>query len=171
LPFVAQEGFVMIALQRILVPHDFSETSETAVRYAVALARNFNARIHLLHVGDQARLDLETEFPLGLEGAVEDAVRERLLKIITPGEQAELRPEFVVRPGVPAAEIVRYASEYDVDLIVMGTHGRGPVSHMVMGSVAEKVVRTAPCPVLTVRSRQHEFVTADAVAVTTRVTA
>jgi nucleotide-binding universal stress UspA family protein len=160
----------MIALQRILVPHDFSETSEAAVRYAVALARNFGARIHLLHVGDQARLDLETEFPLGLEGAVEDAVRERLLKIVGPAEQAELRPEFVVRAGVPAAEIVRYASNYDIDLIVMGTHGRGPVSHMVMGSVAEKVVRTAPCPVLTVRSRQHEFVTPDAVSVATRVT-
>ncbi len=161
----------MIALQRILVPHDFSETSETAVRYAVALARNFNARIHLLHVGDQARLDLETEFPLGLEGAVEDAVRERLLKIVTPTEQAELRPEFVVRAGVPAAEIVRYARDYDVDLIVMGTHGRGPVSHMVMGSVAEKVVRTAPCPVLTVRSQQHAFVMPEAIAVTTNVTA
>jgi len=161
----------MIALQRILVPHDFSETSEAAVRYAVALARNFGARIHLLHVGDQARLDLETEFPLGLEGAVEDAVRERLLKIVTPGEQAELHPEFVVRAGVPAAEIVRYATNYDIDLIVMGTHGRGPVSHMVMGSVAEKVVRTAPCPVLTVRSKQHEFVTPDAVTVATRVTA
>jgi nucleotide-binding universal stress UspA family protein len=161
----------MIALQRILVPHDFSETSEAAVRYAVALARNFGARVHLLHVGDQARLDLETEFPLGLEGAVEDAVRERLLKIVSPAEQAELHPEFVVRAGVPAAEIVRYASNYDIDLIVMGTHGRGPVSHMVMGSVAEKVVRTAPCPVLTVRSKQHAFVTADAVSVATRVTA
>jgi nucleotide-binding universal stress UspA family protein len=171
LPFVAQEGLVMIALQRILVPHDFSETSEAAVRYAVALARNFNARIHLLHVGDQARLDLETEFPLGLEGAVEDAVRERLLKIVTPVEQAEFRPEFVVRSGVPAAEIVRYAKDHDVDLIVMGTHGRGPVGHMVMGSVAEKVVRTAPCPVLTVRSQQHEFVMQDAVAVNTTATA
>jgi len=161
----------MIALQRILVPHDFSETSEAAVRYAVALARNFGARIHLLHVGDQARLDLETEFPLGLEGAVEDAVRERLLKIVTPAEQAELHPEFVVRAGVPAAEIVRYASNYDIDLIVMGTHGRGPVSHMVMGSVAEKVVRTAPCPVLTVRGQQHEFVMPDVLSVATRVTA
>jgi nucleotide-binding universal stress UspA family protein len=171
LPFVAQEGFVMIALQRILVPHDFSETSETAVRYAIALARNFGARIHLLHVGDQARLDLETEFPLGLEGAVEDAVRERLLKIVTPAEQAELRPEFALRAGVPAAEIVRYAADREIDLIVMGTHGRGPVGHMVMGSVAEKVVRTAPCPVLTVRNQQHEFVTPDAVSVATRVNA
>jgi nucleotide-binding universal stress UspA family protein len=160
---VAQEGFVMIALQRILVPHDFSETSETAVRYAVALARNFGARLFLLHVGDQARMDLETEFPLGLEGAVEDAVRERLLKILTPVEQAELKPEFAVRAGVAATEIVRYAKDNQVDLIVMGTHGRGFVGHVVMGSVAEKVVRTAPCPVLTVRGRQPEIVTPEVV--------
>jgi nucleotide-binding universal stress UspA family protein len=161
----------MIAMQRILVPNDFSETSEAAVRYAIALARNFGARIHLLHVGDQARLDLETEFPLGLEDAVEDAVRERLLKILTPAEQAELKPQFVVLAGGPAAEIVRYAKDHDVDLIVMGTHGRGPVGHMVMGSVAEKVVRTAPCPVLTVRNQQHEFVTPDAVSVAAGVSA
>src|SRR4051812_10329465 len=109
----------MIALQRMLVPHDFSDTSEAAVRYAVALARNFGARLSLLHVGDQARQDLETEFPLGLEGAVEDAVRERLLRILTPAEQAELAPEFAVRAGVPATEIVRYARDNGVDLIVM----------------------------------------------------
>jgi nucleotide-binding universal stress UspA family protein len=161
----------MIALQRILVPHDFSETSGAAVKYATALARNFGARLFVLHVGDQARLDLETEFPLGLEGAVEDAVRERLLKILPPAEQAELKPEFAVCAGVPATEIVRYAKDNDVDLIVMGTHGRGLVGHVVMGSVAEKVVRTAPCPVLTVRTPQHEFVTPDAVKTAARVSA
>jgi nucleotide-binding universal stress UspA family protein len=171
LPFLAQEGFNMIALQRILVPHDFSETSDAAVRYAIALARNFGARIHLLHVSDQARFDLETEFPLGLEGALEDAVRERLLKILTPAEQTELKPQFVVRAGVPATEIVRYAEAEAVDLIVMGTHGRGPVGHMVMGSVAEKVVRTATCPVLTVRQPQHDFVVADAVVAVSGVSA
>jgi len=161
----------MIALQRILVPHDFSETSEAAVKYAVALAKNFGARLHLLHVGDQARLALDTEFPLGLEGAVEDAVRERLLKILTPAEQADLKPEFAVRAGVPATEIIRYAKDHDVDLIVMGTHGRGFVGHALMGSVAEKVVRTAPCPVLSVQTKQHEFVMPDAVKTTDRLPA
>lgn len=151
----------MIALHRILIPHDFSETSDAAVKYGIALARNFGARLHLLHVGDDARLALETEFPLGLEGAVQDAVRERLMKIFTPVEQTVLKPEFAVVPGLPAAEIVRYAREHDIDLIVMGTHGRGFVGHVVMGSVAEKVVRAAPCPVLTVRRPQHEFVLPD----------
>ena len=141
----------MIALHHILVPHDFSETSAAAVRYAMALARNSHARITFFHVGNSAQAAFDTEFPIGLEGAREDAIRERLLKIVTAQEQVEFSPQFVVRPGNPAPEIVHYAEEHDVDLIVMGTHGRGFVAHVVMGSVAEKVVRTAPCPVLTVR--------------------
>ena len=162
----------MIALKRILVPYDFSETSAVAVKYAIELARNFGARIYFLHVGDQALTDFETEFPIGLEGAVEDAVRERLLKILTPQEQAEFRPEFAVRPGAPAAEIVRHAREQDIDLIVMGTHGRGFVGHAVVGSVAEKVVRTAPCPVLTVRNSNRGFaVVPDDVKTSVRATA
>ena len=152
----------MIALRRILVPYDFSETSAAAVRYGIALARNFGARLYFLHVGDRAQTQFETEFPIGLEDAVEDAVRERLLRIVTPQEKAELSPEFAVRPGAPAAEVVRYAKETDIDLIVMGTHGRGAVAHLLMGSVAERVVRTAPCPVLTVRHPEREFVLADA---------
>ena len=151
----------MIALRKILVPHDFSDTSEAAVRYAIALAHNFNAQLLLLHVSDKATFEMATEFPLGLDGTLEDAVRERLLKILTPREQIEFKPTFEFRSGSPAAEIVKYAKEGDVDLIVMGTHGRGFVAHVVLGSVAEKVVRTAPCPVLTVRNAQHEFVVAD----------
>jgi nucleotide-binding universal stress UspA family protein len=165
-----QEGLNMIALHRILVPIDFSDTSNAAVTYGIALARNFTARLFVLHVGDQARMDLDTEFPLGLDGAVEDAVRERLLKILSPAEQRDLKPEFAVRPGVPAGEIVQYAKEQDIDLIVMGTHGRGFVGHAVMGSVAEKVVRTAPCPVLTVRNPQHHFVLPDPEKATTGIT-
>jgi nucleotide-binding universal stress UspA family protein len=154
----------MIALRKILVPHDFSETSEAAVRYAIALAHNFGAQLCLLHVSDKAKFEMATEFPLGLDGTLEDAVRERLLRILTPREQIEFKPTFELRSGSPAAEIVRYAKASDVDLIVMGTHGRGFVAHAVLGSVAEKVVRTAPCPVLTVRNTQHEVVVPDAVA-------
>ena len=152
----------MIALKRILVPHDFSDTSVAAVRYAIALAHNFGAKLHLLHVGEKARFEMATEFPLGLDGTLEDAVRERLLKILTPREQMEFKPIFEFRSGSPAAEIASYAKEADVDLIVMGTHGRRFVAHAVLGSVAEKVVRIAPCPVLTVRNPQREFVRPDA---------
>jgi nucleotide-binding universal stress UspA family protein len=151
----------MIALKKVLVPHDFSETSEAAVRYALALAHNFGAQLHLLHVSDKARFEMATEFPLGLDGTLEDAVRERLLKILTPREQMEFKPIFEFRSGSPAAEIVKYAKDAEVDLIVMGTHGRGFVAHAVLGSVAERVVRTAPCPVLTVRNPQHGFVVDD----------
>ena len=155
----------MISLSHILVPHDFSETSVAAVRYAIALARNSHARITFLHVGNSAQAAFDAEFPIGLEDAREDAIRERLLKIVTPQEQLELAPQFVVRPGTPAAEIARYADEHDVDLIVMGTHGRGFVGHVVMGSVAEKVVRTAPCPVLTVRNPNRSVPVAEEIPV------
>ena len=148
----------MIAVKRILVPYDFSDTATAAVKYATGLARLFGARLYFVHVGDQAQTDFQTEFPIGLEGAVDDAVRERLHKILPPQEQTEFHPEFAVRPGAPAAEIVSYAVAQDIDLIVMGTHGRGFVGHMVMGSVAEKVVRTAPCPVLTIRNPDRGFV-------------
>ena len=148
----------MIALKKILVPHDFSDTSEAAVRYAIALAHSFGATLYLLHVSDKARFEMATEFPLGLDGTLEDAIRERLLKILSPRGQMEFKPEFEFRSGSPAAEIVRFAKQRGIDLVVMGTHGRGFVAHAMMGSVAEKVVRTAPCPVLTVRHPQHEFV-------------
>jgi nucleotide-binding universal stress UspA family protein len=161
------EGNEMIALKRILVPCDFSDTSAAAVRYGIALARNFGARLHFLHVGDRAQSQFESEFPIGLENAVEDAVRERLLRIVTPQEEVELKPEFAVRPGVPAAEIVRYAEDANIDLIVMGTHGRGFVGHMVMGSVAEKVVRTASCPVLTVRTPAPGWIAPEVTRTTT----
>ena len=100
---------------------------------------------------------MATEFPLGLDMSLEDAVRERLSKIMAPPEQLEFMPSFLVLSGAPAAEIVRYANDHAIDLIVMGTHGRGMVAHALMGSVAEKVVRHAPCPVLTVRSAQNKL--------------
>ena len=159
----------MIALNHILVPHDFSETSAAAVRYALELASRFNSRITFLHVGNSAQAAFDTEFPIGLENAREDAIRERLLKIVTPHEQLEFTPEFVVRPGNAASEIVRYATENSIDLIVMGTHGRGLVGHVVMGSVAEKVVRTASCPVLTVRNADRIATMPEEVRVSMRV--
>ena len=142
----------MIPWKRILVPTDFSETSTAALRQGVELARAFNAGLILIYVGDKAASDVHTEFPLGLDASLVDAMRERLLKVLTPVEQTQLRPELVIVAGSPAHEIVRAAADREVDLIVMGTHGRGGVTHMVLGSVAEKVIRTAPCPVLIMRT-------------------
>jgi nucleotide-binding universal stress UspA family protein len=133
------------------------------VRYAIAFAHSFGARLHLLHVSDRTKLEMETEFPLGLDGSLEVAIRERLPKFLSPTEQKEFQPIFEVRTGSPATEIVRYAKDRNIELIVMGTHGRGLVAHAVMGSVAEKVVRTAPCPVLTVRNPQQDLVISEPV--------
>ena len=134
----------MIVLNRILVPHDFSDTSAVSVTYAVALARSFAAQLVFLFVGDRSDREAWAQ--------AEEAAKERLLAVLAPADRAAVNAEFQVRAGSPETEIVRFASENDIDLIVMGTHGRGFVGHIVMGSVAEKVVRTAPCPVLTVRN-------------------
>jgi len=89
---------------------------------------------------------------------MENDARERLQNLLTEVDRDRFKAELVTRRGSPFVEIVRYAKDRDIDLIVMGTHGRGPIAHMLLGSVAEQVVRKAPCPVLTVRHPEHEFV-------------
>ena len=153
----------MLTLKRILVPIDFSEPSEAALKYGIALARGFDAKLYLLHVLAKAPAEpSETvEHPIGPFERMRDAAREHLGNILTDHEAKDLASEFTTHVGTPYVEIIRYAKDHDIDLIVMGTHGRGLVAHMLMGSVAENVVRRAPCPVLTVRYRQHEFVMPD----------
>ena len=97
---------------------------------------------------------LPTPVPVNADEVIHNAARTLLGKVLTQQEETELQVEYELRAsglGGPYVEIVRYAQESDIDLIVMGTHGRGFVAHMLMGSVAEKVVRRSPCPVLTVR--------------------
>ena len=152
----------MIALKRILVPTDFSEASEAAVKYARAFAEAFNASLEVLHVMEDPFIYAPTSEgyvpPPGLLEEMERTSRERLNAVLPEDVQRKLRAEVVLKKGSPFVEIVRYAREHEVDLIVMGTHGRGPIAHMLLGSVAEKVVRKAPCPVLTVRHPEHGFV-------------
>jgi len=146
----------MIAIKRVLVPTDFSETSDAALKYGIGLARAFGAQLYLLHVPGEAGVNFEADFPMV---QFEAAVRERVDMLVSPRDLITLRPEYALRIGVPADQIVHYADDRDIDLIVMGTHGRSGVAHMVMGSVAETVVRTAPCPVLTIRHPEHPFIT------------
>lgn len=150
----------MISLKRILVPTDFSETSEAAVKYGMALARVFKAQLYLLHVPEPGEA-AGVEHPIGLADITQNPAGEQLSTLLTDEEMAELRPERVMRNGKPSNEIVRYAQENDIDLIVMGTHGREGVARVMIGSVAEMVVRRAPCPVLTVHHPEHEFVLPD----------
>jgi nucleotide-binding universal stress UspA family protein len=154
----------MIDLRRILVPTDFSKHSDNALRYACAFAEKFGAELILLHVVQ----DLAWFVPEALLAAgplpaapVEEfaaAARIALQRVVAglnlPG--VAVRPEVV--EGVPFDGILRFAKEHEVDLIVMGTHGHTGLAHLLMGSVAEKVVRKAPCPVLTVRHPEHEFI-------------
>jgi nucleotide-binding universal stress UspA family protein len=159
----------VIALKRILVPVDFSDASEAAVRYGVALSRAFEATLHLLHAAVRHELQVMVERQrvidlfLSQDAATKspNAAHALLATLLTGEEQQAVRAEYVLRasgPGGPYLEIVRYAKEREIDLIVMGTHGRGFVAHLLMGSVAEKVVRRAPCPVLTVHHSEHDFV-------------
>ena len=153
----------MLALERILVPVDFSETSELALTYGMALAAQFGASLHVLHVLDDSLLAFYTSEALGMSlldirNELEKDATTRLAAILTEEDRQRLRAVVALRMGQASSEIIRYATEERIDLIAMGTHGRGPVSHMLMGSVAEKVVRRGVCPVLTIKHPEHEFV-------------
>ena len=153
----------MIGLHRILVPTDFSDTSQAALKYGVALARKFDARLHLLHVPEHPGEAAETEFPIGLFETMQNAAHDRLGHLLNAEDSHDLKPDCSMRIGKPAEEIVRYAREHQIDLVVMGTHGREGVARVLMGSVAEIVVRRCGCPVLTVHNPEHEFVRVDEV--------
>jgi nucleotide-binding universal stress UspA family protein len=157
----------MIKLQHILVATDFSETSDSALDYGRALARTFDASLHVLHVVEYPALWTTAEgatydFAMVQEQMEEDA-RKRLAAIVGLDNGQSPKTTALVKAGAsPAFVIADYAKEAQIDLIVMGTHGRGLVGHLFVGSVAERVVRIAPCPVLTLRHPEHEFVLPDA---------
>jgi nucleotide-binding universal stress UspA family protein len=153
----------MIDLRRILVPTDFSKHSRNALAYGAAFAEKFGAELHLLHVVQ----DLAVFIPDAVTGVppttppVEQltaAAQEALAQMVREQPLPGVTPLTDVREGTPFYEIIRFAREKDIDLIVMGTHGRSGLAHVLLGSVTEKVVRKAPCPVLTVRDPEHEFV-------------
>ena len=146
----------MIALKRILLCTDFSDYSAVATNYACALAEQFDAELHLLHVVR----DIMSVEPLPgsyLEDLEKEAIGS-LTKVLDPKWEKGRRVTLATRLGPPFLEIIRYAKAHEIDLIVIGTHGRSAMMHVLIGSVAERVVRKAPCPVLTVRPGEHQFV-------------
>lgn len=153
----------MIKLRRILCPTDFSEFSNKSVHYGCELARAFDAELHLLHVLQ----DYNTLAPATGEAFVvftdwlpqlTKQAQERLETQPRPEWGTSLRVQRHTVVGSTIDEVVKYAKENDIDLIVQSTHGRTGLKHFLMGSVAESIVRYAPCPVLTVRHPEHEFV-------------
>lgn len=153
----------MIRIDRILCPTDFSELADRATDYGCALADAFKSELHVLHVVDESyqywmamgpnSLPLgptPEEIRVGAEEQMERCKRERLSNRTAPVVSKVL-------VGRPFLEIIRYARDQTIDLIVIGTHGRNGLSHVLLGSVTEKIVRKAPCPVLTVRAPGHKF--------------
>ncbi len=132
--------------QNILVPIDFSKTAHHALAYAQTVATALGASVHVLHVVPDPRREAWSIESMGMNlGRLLEAWQQRLdaLPVDAPGER-------LLKIGEPCAEITRCAESQGIDLIVMGTHGRGATTHMRPGSVAGKVVRKARCPVLTV---------------------
>lgn len=154
----------MIQLNRVLIPTDFSNFSSPAMQYGLAIAARFDAEVHLLHVvPDPAMLVPEAAaFSVESMQAQSDQLKEEAMKALGKLPQdgwSDSKPIVrEVRIGAAFIEIIEYAREKDIDLIVIGTHGRSGLMHVLMGSVAERIVRKSPCPVLTVKPEGHQFV-------------
>jgi len=153
----------MIRMKNVLFAADFSESSQNALRYAMSFAREYEAKLWALHVVDEAANAVCYDMMAGqllddLRIDVEQRAQEKMRRLIAPDKATGLNWEGLVRKGSPAQEIVDMAQEVEADMIVCGTHGRTGLKHLLFGSVAEKVVRLAPCPVLTVRHPAHATV-------------
>jgi nucleotide-binding universal stress UspA family protein len=164
----------MIAIKNILVATDFGEAADSALSYGRELAGRFRATLHVLNVVENfyvTTFGAETyaAFVPDMQREIESAARKRLDEALIDSDGSGPATKGVVTTsGSAAFAIVDYAGDNSIDLIVMGTHGRGALAHLMMGSVAERVVRLAPCPVLTVRHPQHEFVTPDTLVAAAR---
>ena len=146
----------MFKLKKILYPTDFSEASLEALKYAVSFARNCQAKLILMHVVNEKSVSeglslarISAPEALGEEMAAEAS---RQLKMLIPAEYRQgLDWEMVILNGTPFLEIIRYAKDNAVDMIVIGAQGQSAMEQLIFGSTAEKVVRKAPCPVLSVK--------------------
>ena len=146
-----------ISIQRILYVTDFSEPARNAKQYALALAEKFGAELHAFHaVSEEVVVPAPDTAMIWLKAEEERAKQQLTAEFTGSGPTRAVTLE--VRQGNAVQEIVRYAGEKNVDLIVIGTHGRTGLSHVLLGSIAEKVVRLATCPVLTVHPSGHQFV-------------
>jgi len=163
----------MIKLNRILVATDFGEASDAALMYGRALAREFGAAVDVLHVADDlsARVMAAGEGYVGVLPEIqrdqEAAARNRLAQLVIDNDPDPVRmTPVMVTSNTPAPVIVQHARQIGADLIVIGTHGRGALERFFTGSVTDRVVRTAGCPVLVVRHPEHEFVQPDTLVAT-----
>ena len=164
----------MIALKHILVATDFGDASKSALAYGRDLARTFGATLHVATVVDNlmARSMVVSTYTGDLEGVQEQMEADaevQLRSLISDDDRARFAVKLHRITDIsPATALTAYAAQEHIDLILMGTHGRRGMSRMFLGSVAERVVREAPCPVMVVRSPEHEFVQPDALVAAER---
>jgi len=163
----------MVVLKNILVATDFGEASAVAMAYGRGMARSYDATLHVLHVVEDVmmRYTPEVSFAIpDLQRDLEKAARRDLDATISADDRQTLKVITAVETSfnVPGG-ITEYARQHAIDLIIVGTHGRGAVKQLLLGSAAERVVRTAPCPVLTVRTKERDFIAPDALVATTKV--
>jgi nucleotide-binding universal stress UspA family protein len=155
----------MVKFDHILVPTDFSKFSKYALDYAITIANTFGAKITLIHITNEKELVALQQVSTYFEpGKLEELMKQResedqkqLDGFIPPELKKGITVETIHPVGIPFVEIIKTAREKAVDLIVIATHGRSGLSHMLFGSVAEKVVRKSTCPVLSIRPPEHEF--------------
>jgi nucleotide-binding universal stress UspA family protein len=151
-----------IFLKRILVPIDFSDHSKNALRYAITFAKQFQAELFLIYVVEPTVYPADFSFGQVSIPSFEKELRERgkqeLEQLVATYTEGKVSARTIVKTGKPFLEIINIAKKEEVDLIIIATHGHTGVEHILFGSTAEKVVRKAPCPVLSLRPAEHEFV-------------
>ena len=155
----------MIKLKKVLVPTDFSDSARHAFSYGVSFAREYHAELVLLHVVENLTVGYASDlFPVPMAEVFQEIsgyAKTELAKLAEEARQKGVAVTELVVQGKPSAEIIRHAADNGVDMIVLGTHGKGMLDQALFGSTTERVVRRAPCPVLTVRMAGHEFVDND----------
>jgi len=146
----------------ILVPVDFSLYSQKALRYGLTLAHLFEANLHLLHVLDQpihpVHYGIGEDLLMRLNPEVPKSSHEELQRLVARSSAVEVKCQTHVREGRAYSEIVRFVTEQECDLVVMGTHGMSGLEHFLLGGTTEKVMRHASCPVLAVKLKERDFV-------------
>ena len=151
-----------MVIKRILVPTDFSETAKHALSYGVSFGKEYEAEVLLLHVVETLAVGYASDvFPVPMAEVFDEIAgyaKTEIGKLAAEIKGKGVAVREMVVQGKPSAEIVRIALEEQVDIIVVGTHGKGMLDQALFGSTAERVIRRAPCPVLTCRLHEHEFI-------------
>lgn len=150
----------MIKLKKILCPIDFSECSIYALSYAIDLSTKERASLYLMHVIETHISDMGDilkQIDLLLDDKQIDNLRMRLTNLIPDNIRTNIHIQPIVEKGIPSVEIIKTAKDNQIDIIIMGTHGRTGLEHILIGSVAERVIRSAPCPVLSIRLPKQVF--------------